>query len=99
MKVLERVSNDSDSSEDFTGDDIHMPSGGMIVTSNGVRFIRLPDADFNFSRVLRALAQDDLFRSIELAKGFKYESARAYATLAIARAILEKPAGVVSVKH
>jgi hypothetical protein len=56
MKVLERVSNDSDSSEDFTGDDIHMPSGGMIVTSNGVRFIRLPDADFNFSRVLRALA-------------------------------------------
>jgi len=98
-EVMSKTVKFANSSEDFTGDDIHMPSGGMIVTSNGVRFIRLPDADFNFSRVLRALAQDDLFRSIELAKGFKYESARAYATLAIARAILERPAGVVSVKH
>ncbi len=98
-EVMNKAVKFANSSEDFTGDDIHMPSGGMIVTSNGVRFIRLPDADFNFSQVLRALAQDDLFRSIELAKGFKYDAARAYATLAIARAILEKPAGVVTAKN
>jgi hypothetical protein len=41
--------------------------------------------------VLRNLALDDLFRSIELAKGFKYDGPRAYATLAIAKAVLEKP--------
>jgi hypothetical protein len=98
-EVMNKTVKFANSAEDFTGDDIHMPSGGMIVTKNGTRFIRLPDADFNFSRVLRALAQDDLFRSIELAKGFKYDATRAYATLAIARAVLEKPAGIVTAKN
>jgi hypothetical protein len=98
-EVMNKSVKFANSAEDFIGDDIHMPSGSMIVTKNGTRFIRLPDADFNFSRVLRALAQDDLFRSIELVKGFKYEATRAYATLAIARAVLEKPAGLVTAKN
>jgi len=98
-EVMNKTVKFANSAEDFTGDDIHMPSGGMIATRNGARFIRLPDADFNFSRVLRALAQDDLFRSIELAKGFKYDATRAYATLAIARAVLEKPIGTVAAKN
>jgi hypothetical protein len=98
-EVMNQIVKFANSAEDFTGDDIHMPSGGMIATRNGARFIRLPDADFSFSRVLRALAQDDLFRSIELAKGFKYDATRAYATLAIARAVLEKPIGVVAAKN
>ena len=98
-EVMNKTVKFANSAEDFTGDDIHMPSGGMIVTKNGTRFIRLPDADFNFSRVLRALAQDDLFRSIELAKGFKYDATRAYATLAIARAVLEKPIGSITAKN
>jgi len=98
-EVMNKTVKFANSAEDFTGDDFHMPSGGMIVTQNGTRFIRLPDADFNFSRVLRALAQDDLFRSIELAKGFKYDATRAYATLAITRAVLEKPVGTVAAKN
>jgi len=98
-EVMNKTVKFANSAEDFTGDDFHMPSGGMIVTQNGTRFIRLPDADFNFSRVLRALAQDDLFRSIELAKGFKYDATRAYATLAITRAVLEKPIGTVAAKN
>jgi len=77
--------------EDFIGDDIRTPSVPMIVTRNGTRFARLPEADFDFSHLLRNLAVADLFRSIELAKSFKYDAPRAYATLAIARAILEKP--------
>jgi len=97
--VMNKTVKFANSAEEFTGDDFHMPSGDMIVTNNGTRFTRLPDADFNFSRVLRALAQDDLFRSLELAKGFKYDSTRAYATLAIAKAVLEKPAGVVAAKN
>jgi hypothetical protein len=98
-ELLNKTVKLANSAEDFTGDDISMPSWSMIVTKNGTRFVRLPDADFNFSRVLRTLAQDDLFRSIELAKGFKYESARAYATLSVARAILEKPAGTVTASN
>ena len=98
-EVMNKAIKFANSAEDFTGDDIHMPSGGMIVTKNGTRFTRLPDADFNFSRVLRALAHDDLFRSIELAKGFKFDATRAYATLAIARAVLEKPIGTVTAKN
>lgn len=54
-------------------------------------FVRLPESDFNFSHLLGNLALDDLFRSIELAKGSKYDGPRAYATLAIAKAVLEKP--------
>ena len=82
----------ANSAEDFSGDDIRTPKWTMLVTRSGTRFIRMPDEDFNFSRVLRSLAQEDLERSVELAKGFKYDATRANATLAIARAILEKRA-------
>ena len=98
-EVLNKTVKFANSAEDFTGDDIHMPSGSMISTKHGTRFTRLPDADFNFSAVLRALAQDDLFRSLELAKSFKYEAVRSYATLAIARAVLEKPPGTAAAKN
>jgi len=90
-EVLNKTVKVANSAEDFTGDDIRMPSGPMIATRNGTRFARLPESDFNFSRVLRGMAEDDLFRSIELAKSFKYNGPRAYATLAIAKAVLEKP--------
>lgn len=89
-EILNKAVKYANSAEDFTGDDIRMPSGEMIVTRNGTRFVSLPESDFNFSQVLRKLALNDLFRSIELAKGFKYDAPRAYATLAIARAVLEK---------
>jgi hypothetical protein len=98
-EVMNKTVKFANSAEDFTGDDFHMPSGSMIVTQNGTRFVRLPDADFNFSRVLRALAQDDLFRSLELVKGFKFDATRAYATLAIARAVLDKSASTVTAKN
>src|SRR5215212_9819168 len=91
-EVLNKTVKSANAAESFTADEIRMPSWSMIATRNGTRFVRLPDADFNFSRVLRALVYDDLFRSLELAKGFKYEAPRAYATLAIAKAVLEKPA-------
>ncbi|MGH9943322.1 MAG: hypothetical protein ACRD9R_13315 [Pyrinomonadaceae bacterium] len=45
---------------------------------------------FDLTPVFTTLAKDDMNRAIELAKGFQQESPRAVATLAIARAILEK---------
>jgi hypothetical protein len=91
--LLIEVVKVANSAEDFTADDIWMPKRSMLVTRSGTRFIRMPDEDFNFSRVLRSLAQENLERSVELARGFKYDAPRANATLAIARAILEKPTG------
>jgi hypothetical protein len=89
--LLIEVVKAANSAEDFAADDIRMPKRSMLVTRSGTRFSRMPDEDFNFSRVLRSLAQDDLERAVELARGFKYDAPRANATLAIARGILEKP--------
>ena len=98
-ELLNKTVKFANSAEGFTGDDIRMPQRSMLVTKNGTRFVHLPDDDFNFSRVIRALAQDDLFRSWELAKSFRYDGPRANATIAIARAILEKPPAMTTAKN
>jgi hypothetical protein len=90
-ELLNETVKAANASEDFAADDIRMPKRSMLVTRSGTRFIHMPDTDFNFSRLLRSLAQEDLIRSVELAKSFKYEATRANATLAIAKAILQKP--------
>jgi len=41
--------------------------------------------------VVRSLAKNDLYRSLDIAKGFKQDIARAIAILAIAGMTLEKP--------
>jgi len=90
-EVLSEAVKAANSTEDFSGDDGKEPKWSMIVTRSGTRFSRMPAEDFKLSSVLTALAKDELERSVELAKTFKYDAVRANATLAIARAILEKP--------
>ena len=46
-------------------------------------------ADFGLSGVFGLLAKEDLYRSLDLAKSFKGEAARATATLAIVNQLLE----------
>lgn len=98
-ELLNKTIKFANATEDFTGDDIRMPKWSMIATRNGARFVSLPDGYFNFSRVLRGLAEDDLIRSIELAKTFQYDGPRAYATLAIAKAVLDKPQATTTAKN
>ena len=80
----------ANSSEGFTGEDSSVVSTlktrQMVVISNASA------ADFDLLGLFRSLASDDLNRSIEIAKGFTAEAPRATATLAIARALLEKGA-------
>lgn len=45
--------------------------------------------NFNLNGIFGSLAKEDLYRSIELARGFTADSPRAIATLAVARAVLE----------
>jgi hypothetical protein len=71
----------------FTGDEGSLSA--MLMTKNmGVSTIASAE-DFNVAGVFQSLAGDDLYRSIELAKTFSADTARANATIATARAVLE----------
>jgi hypothetical protein len=73
----------------FTGDDgllmARLSTKMMTVATNA------SSEDFNVAGVFAALANEDMYRSIELAKTFSAETARANATIATARAVLDPP--------
>jgi hypothetical protein len=78
----------ANNSEKFNGEsvELHFP----FAAKSGLRITSVGGADFGLSGVLRSLAADDLYRSIDLAKGFKNDAPRAVAVLAIAGALLQK---------
>jgi hypothetical protein len=78
----------ANSAEGFTGADAQIVSrlkmrNGEVTSSSNVE-------RFDVSQIFGALAGEDLYRSIELAKNLSAESPRATATLAIVRAVLDK---------
>lgn len=75
-------------SEGFTGEDSTVSS--MLRSSQMVLVTNASAEEFDLLGVFRSLAKDDLNRAVEAAKSFTAEGPRAVATLAIARAILEK---------
>lgn len=78
----------ANSTEKFTGE--NLPFQIPLMTRGGLKMITIGGEDFGLSGMLRSLAKDDLYRSIDLAKSFKNELPRATAILAIAGAVLEK---------
>lgn len=78
----------ANNSEEFSGENVelHFP----FATKSGLRITSVGGADFGLSGVLRSLAADDLYRSIDMAKGFKNNAPRAVAILAIASSLLQK---------
>jgi hypothetical protein len=78
----------ANSTEKFRGENEQLTYG--VASKNGVSVVRIGLEDFNLSGVLRLLSKDDFYRSIDLAKSFKNDEPRATATLAIARAVLDK---------
>lgn len=87
-EILGEVVKAANSAEDYTGEDSRIASRlqtkFMVVMNNGNA------EDFDLIAVFRHLARADLLRAIQLAKTFTGEAPRAVATLAIARAVLEK---------
>ena len=87
----------ANSVEGFTGED------GEIVyrfEGKGHRSISSSDvADFDVQGIFQQLANQDYDRAVELARGFQGEGPRAVATIAIARAVLEKKKPAVAVKN
>ena len=55
-----------------------------LVTSSGLKLIDLDTSDLSLSLLLSSLAKQDPTRATDLAKSFRYEAARAVATLAVA---------------
>jgi hypothetical protein len=84
----------ANSAEGFTGD------GGAIKThmSSKSQILRKTEsvADFDIRGIFGQIAKSDYDRAIPLAAGFQAEAARANATIAIARAVLNDPAPAVS---
>jgi hypothetical protein len=93
--LLSEAVNAANSSEDFVGDDVRQPKPSMVATRRFTKFIRLPADDFKLGNVLSPLAMDELERSVELVKAFKYDAPRANAT-SPANAASSAPAMIIS---
>jgi hypothetical protein len=88
-EIMGEVVKEANRVEGFTGEDVVRFS---LMTGSGVRFQRIGGENFNLANVFRALAKDDLYRAVEVAKSFKYEAPRSTVTLAIASSILVREA-------
>ena len=87
-EIVHEALKAANASEGFTGEDSSVTSS--LRTRQMVLLSNASATDFDLLGLFRSLAKDDLNRSIEIAKGFVAEAPRATATLAIARALLEK---------
>jgi hypothetical protein len=74
----------------FTGEDAHIQT--RFISKHGASATSNSEDTFDLNGIVGLLAKDDLYRAIDLAKGFNGEAARATATIAVARSVLtEKP--------
>jgi hypothetical protein len=89
-EILSEAVKAANSAETFDGEDTHI--NAQVWTREGPRIRSVNFEDFGLRLILRALAKEELERSIELAKSFKNEKPRALAILTIADVVLEKPA-------
>ncbi|MEP6920080.1 MAG: hypothetical protein ABI967_03065 [bacterium] len=88
-ETIDEAIKAANSTEGFSGEDSQV--GARLQTKNMVVATNVSAEDFDLLGAFRALGRDDLFRAIQLLKSLTGESARAVATLAIARSVLEKP--------
>lgn len=89
-EIIDEVVKEANRFEGYTGENtVTFP----LMTDSGVKFLHIGGENFSLGNVFRALAKDDLYRALDLAKSFKYDAPRATVTLAIASSILEKRKG------
>lgn len=87
-EIMGEVVEAANAAEGFTGENVQLSF--PIATRDGIKISSIGGEEFALTGVLRSLVKDDLYRAIDLAKSFKNVAPRANATLAIARAMLEK---------
>lgn len=89
-EILSEAVKAANSAETFDGEDTRI--NAQLWTREGPKIRSVNVEDLGLRVILRALAKEELERSIELAKSLKNEKPRAAAILTIADAVLEKPA-------
>jgi hypothetical protein len=87
-ELMTEAARAANSATDFTGEDAEIVS--RLTSGRGASTTNFSAESFDLAGIFGLLAKDDLYRAVELAKNFNGEAPRAVATLAIARAILEK---------
>ena len=87
-ETLNEAVKAANAAETFTGEDSRISS--RLQTKQMVVMVNSTAEDFDLMGAFQPLARADLFRAIQVAKTFTGEAPRAVATLAIARAVLEK---------
>jgi hypothetical protein len=86
-EIMGEVVKEANRFEGFTGQNqVTFP----LMTRTAVKFLHIGGANYSLTNVFRALAKDDLYRAIDLAKTFKYDAPRANVTLAIGSEILSQ---------
>jgi hypothetical protein len=86
-EIIEEVVKEANRFEGYNGENtVHLP----FMTGSGARFLNIGGENFSLTNAVRALAKDDLYRAVEVAKSLKYEAPRATVTLAIASSILDR---------
>jgi hypothetical protein len=89
-EMMPEVIKTSNAAPAYTGQDSQI--GASLRTRNmGMMTISNVD-DFDLAGLFRGLAEGDIYRAIDTAKGLTAESTRAAATIAIARSVLDKKA-------
>ncbi|MDQ3753636.1 MAG: hypothetical protein M3371_02770, partial [Acidobacteriota bacterium] len=87
-EIMAEAVKASNNAADYTGADSGL---AVRVQARGTQStINFSVSSFDLTPVFTTLAKDDMNRAIELAKAFTNEAPRAVATIAIARAVLEK---------
>ena len=85
-EIMGEVVKEANRIEGFSGQNqITFP----LMTDSFVKFFQIGGDNYSLTNVFRALAKDDLYRAVDLAKTFKYDAPRANVTLAIASSILQ----------
>lgn len=84
--LLEAVKAANSVSE-FSGEDAQVVA--RFAMGRGASTTNFTVEDFDLDKIFAWLAKEDIYRAIETARGFSSDAARAIATLAVARAVLE----------
>ncbi|HKY28732.1 MAG TPA: hypothetical protein VJM12_12405 [Pyrinomonadaceae bacterium] len=71
----------------FSGEDAQVSH--RFSSGRGTSTTNMTVENFDLHRIFSSLATEDLYRSIEMARGFTADTPRAIATLAVARAVLQ----------
>jgi hypothetical protein len=86
--VMLQVVRASNAAKDYTGEDGRLST--RLQTKEMTMMTNSGAESFDLNGIFAKLAREDLQRAVDLARGFEGESPRAIATLAVARAVLDK---------